>query len=333
MKVIKYLIFIALLSSCFTLHALTVAEIYGSKDVAILKYLDRLSIIDLNSGEEATILEATNILGHAWDKQEKNLIYLQIESIPGASYDSGSTDEARLYELSLPGCKQILLKSFTVKDPDDYDWIDNYDMYLNKEGNPVMHFNYAEAGFIGYTYNLSTKALSKPVSLQSGYAQDRFKRKLKTTITTENGAYLNISEGGVYNLGLKDGYGYDYPITNVQDLHFGAAALFEPLRYCLSPDQAYVLFSYRWNEELDLGSTYITDREGEKSILLTYNEYLGYEFVPYWNDQNELIYLENYYDFQREKPRVLKALAKDFLITTIKEWSADAPVSIRFRMR
>lgn len=337
MKLKRELLFCLLIAVCLLMQAETVAKIYTAKDVAVLRYYDHLSLIDLESFTEANILDDSDVIDFQWDKQGKNIYVITSVNIPGPDYDSPSRNEVRLYELGFPAGTKTLLKTIKVPEPQGYEGYSYPLLHLDKKGNPVITLCYGISNptYMRYTYDPTAKTLSAPVKTPFNNFRDCYKRKAQGLITTEAGKYYNKQEGRFYNLCTQEADGWERAITDVEKLEHGFSALEEPLRYCVAPDSSYLLVSFRWDEELSMGSTYAVSAADYTATLLSDEEYLGEEFIPVWLSSGIMPYYQPIVNFRNDIMPGISCVGKDGVVSVMKAWERtnDAPLAMRVRAK
>jgi|GEM_PF-2345369 len=335
MKLKRELIIGLFLLICMVLSAQTVAQIYAAKDVAALRYYNYLSLIDLATGAEATVFDNSDVIDYQWDKLGKNLYALTSVNIPGPTYESPSRDEVRLYELALPAGTKTLLKTIKVPQPQDYDSYSYPSLDLDKKGNPVitLHYGMSNQTYLRYSYDTVAKTLSSPVKTAFNNFRDGYQRKTQLPVTTAAGKYYNKQDGRFYNLYTESEYGWERSITNVEKLKRGFSAEDEPLRYAVAPDSSFLLVSFRWDEETNMGSTYAISVPGYEASLISDEDYLGDGFVPILLSSGKLAFFQPIDNFETDLIPAVKCVEKGGVISVIKQWERDdnAPLTMRVR--
>ncbi len=318
------------------LSAATAAEVCAAKDVAAMAYYDYLSIVDMKTGAEAIVFNEAGVIDYQWDKLGKNLYAITSVNIPGPDYDSPSRDEVRLYEVALPAGKSTLLKTIKVSAPDDYQYYSFANLYLDKSGNPVvvLCFGISDSKYLQYTYNPTTKGLSAPAKKAFSNYHDGYRRNSQAAILTD-GKYYSKNENYRMNLYTLNADGWETAVTDLKTMKYGSSAMDEPLRYSVAQDSSFILVSYRWDEELSLGSMYAISTNDYKAILLSDDEYLGDSFIPLFTSEGKIPFYQPIENFENEIMPALKCVGKDGVVSVLKEWERnnDAPLSMRFRAK
>lgn len=335
----ELLIFVFLMFGLL-LSAATVAEVYAAKDVVACRYYDKLGLIDLATGNEATILtdndDNAEIIDFAWDKQSKNLYVLESVYIPGPDYDSPGRSEVRLTLLNLPSCSKTPLKTIKVTRPQGYGEYSYPTLNLDKNANPVitLFFGTKNTKYQQYTYNCTAKTLSTPTPKLFNNYLEGYKRQHQPLITTEKGKYWNEEYWGLYSLNTVKG-DRAITITNPKNLKYSSSIISEPMRYCIAPDSTYILFGYRWDEELSLGCTYLMNAESFECTLLSDKDCLGDSFAPAWLSNGTLVFLEKADYYSGIKKPSLKLVESATKIKVLKEWESETvgPLAIQYRVR
>ena len=275
-------------------YAKTLAEIWQSNEVMACRYMDKITLLDLNSGEEAELNSSQGVLSIIFNKSGQKLFYLVSESEPGLRYEDPSTDYLVLFEINLPNPQPTKLVRFKVAPDFEEESYSYAKIVLNKDANVSIIVTYGMSypeHCLKYEYNVSTKKLSAGQKYIFKPLEDVYKFKNTLLISAKSGKYYNLKEDRYYNLYTKDEAGYDWQLTDLAELLKGDHAKDEPLLYCVSPDSSRILFSYASEDSGTMGGTFCINTEGEKLITLSETDWMGDEFVPYWTKDKRLVYL------------------------------------------
>lgn len=299
---------ILVLTAATIVYAKSLAEIWQSNEVMACRYMDKITLLDLNSGEEAELNNSQGVLSIIFNKSGQKLYYLVSESEPGLRYEDPYTDYLVLFEISLPNPQPTQLVRFKVAPDFEEESYSYAKIVLNKEANVSIIVTYGMSypdHCMKYVYNVSTKKLSPGQKYIFKALEDVYKYKNTPLISSKSGKYYSLKEDRFYNLYTKDEAGYDWQLTDLSELMQGDHAKDEPLLYCVSPDSSRILFSYASEDSGTMGGTYCINPAGEKLITLSGHKWMGDEFVPFWTKDNRLVYLhQGDSSYDKEKPSI-----------------------------
>jgi len=140
----RYLIILLWIIILAPAWASTLAEIWKSNEIAACKYLEKGTLLDLDSKEEAELISGNGFLDLCFDKSSQKIFVLKTESIPGKRYEDPDTQVIKILEFAPPAFKATQISSFNINKPSQYHRYTFPSMYLNKEGNLsiIINFDY-----------------------------------------------------------------------------------------------------------------------------------------------------------------------------------------------
>ncbi len=328
------LIFIALTLSQIVFAA-TLQEICNSKDVLACRYMGKLTLMDLKTGDEADVYTDDTLLDFTWNKAGTKLYALSSVYTEGLKYEDPGYTTIIIRSISLPSGQASVLTQFKVKDPLEDNYYSFSDIHLNKDANLAIVLTYGSGDYVQwqYTYNFTTAKLSTPVKKDFVPPRDGYKRKGLPPVTNQDGKYYNKESYGDYDLFTIDEYGYEINVSKLELTHWGTIATAEPISYCIAPDSSFLLFGYNTNEDEPYGPTYAADGVGGNPVPISFDKMLGYDFEPYWISGGRLVYFyKSPSTFDHEKTSV-NILGSNAEVTVIKTYESQysGPQDVMYR--
>ncbi len=327
-----------LLAVIAAVYAKSLAEICQSSEVMACRYMDKITLMDLNSGEEAELNNSPGVLSICFSKTGQKLYYLVSESEPGLRYEDPYTEYLVLNEIALPNPKPLQLLKLKVQPDFEEESYSYAKILLNKEANVsiiVTYGMYFPDHCLKYVYNVGTKKVSAAQKYNFTPLADAYKFKNTPAITSESGKYYSLKGDWYYNLYTKNEEGYDWVMTDIGELLNGDVPKDEPLLYSVSPDSTRILFSYASVGRGTFGGTFCMNLQGEKLITLSGHKWMGDEFVPYWTKDNRLVYLhQGDSSYDKEKPSI-NFVDANCEQTVLKSWDDywKGPMEVVYRQQ
>lgn len=332
-KVMFMLINIVLLVQ--VLCAATLQEIYNGSDVLACRYMGKLTLMDLKTGEEADVYEDNSLLDFTWNKAGTKLYALCSVHTDGQDYEDPGYDTIIIRSFAFPTGQAGVLTQFKVQSPMEEQYYSFSELYLNKDANLAIVLTYGSGDYVQwqYTFNFSTGKLSAPVKKSFIPYRDGYKRKGMPVVTNQDGRFYNKQNYGDYDLYAVIEGGYEINISNLEDTKWGSIATSEPLNYCVAPDSSFLLFGYNTDEDKPYGPTYAVDVTGGNPVPVSLDRMLGYDFEPNWLSDGRLVYLyKEGYSFD-ENPAYIRILGANASVTDLKAYESNsaAPQKIMYR--
>jgi len=319
------------------LNAVSLSEVYNATDVVAILYNSKISLLDLDTGNEANVSTTTNVYDLIWDFQGMNLLALQW--VYGNSDSKESKVELRLIEISLPSANAKVLASITPYNPL---YLTKTPLHaylvLDKNGSPAICAKYFNSEkrerWEIYTYDYATKTLPRTGLNEFDYLQDGFSRKHQPKIATESGKYYSRKVNYLYRFFTYQ----DRKETELSDPSSDEGfigKLNEPYRFCESPDGTFVLISYQTGSPVSVGVNYVISTKGFLKWKIRTEGYLGDSYFPHWTSKGQMVYLNPPSTTLLATPPALQLVGEYARFTTVKQWSKseEYPKQVYYRVK